>query len=169
MLSIHFFYNATATTEIYTLSLHDALPIWTQWRLKKKELVASGVAEGPEVEPAGLILERLRWARRNGVWSVSKKARHSAWPGVERIALPLAVVLPKTGAAQARKDAMLLMDHWGRGAKALTVETPLETLGEFLDPFVVTLERGEQGLILNALQAWLAELDLTRQSLQINE
>src|SRR6478752_2417339 len=26
-LLIHFFFNATATTEIYTLSLHDALPI----------------------------------------------------------------------------------------------------------------------------------------------
>src|SRR3712207_8047209 len=24
----HFFFNDTATTEIYTLSLHDALPIW---------------------------------------------------------------------------------------------------------------------------------------------
>src|SRR5439155_7312613 len=24
-----FFFNATATTEIYTLSLHDALPIWS--------------------------------------------------------------------------------------------------------------------------------------------
>src|SRR5690242_21618465 len=29
-LSITFFFNATATTEIYTLSLHDALPILTQ-------------------------------------------------------------------------------------------------------------------------------------------
>src|SRR5260221_2299955 len=30
-----FFFNDTATTEIYTLSLHDALPIWartTPWR-----------------------------------------------------------------------------------------------------------------------------------------
>src|SRR5437870_13702506 len=27
LLSISFFFNATATTEIYTLSLHDALPI----------------------------------------------------------------------------------------------------------------------------------------------
>src|SRR2546429_9581086 len=26
--SIFFFFNDTATTEIYTLSLHDALPIW---------------------------------------------------------------------------------------------------------------------------------------------
>src|ERR1039458_6722921 len=28
-----FFFNDTATTEIYTLSLHDALPIWNQFRL----------------------------------------------------------------------------------------------------------------------------------------
>src|SRR2546430_6830728 len=27
-----FFFNDTATTEIYTLSLHDALPIWFPWR-----------------------------------------------------------------------------------------------------------------------------------------
>src|SRR2546422_7947114 len=27
-----FFFNDTATTEIYTLSLHDALPIWTRRR-----------------------------------------------------------------------------------------------------------------------------------------
>ena len=26
---VGFFFNDTATTEIYTLSLHDALPIWT--------------------------------------------------------------------------------------------------------------------------------------------
>src|SRR5256885_17156310 len=28
--SFFFFFNDTATTEIYTLSLHDALPIWTE-------------------------------------------------------------------------------------------------------------------------------------------
>src|SRR5258708_27198263 len=38
MFVIFFFFNDTATTEIYTLSLHDALPIWarrdsaTAWR-----------------------------------------------------------------------------------------------------------------------------------------
>ena len=26
---VFFFFNDTATTEIYTLSLHDALPIWS--------------------------------------------------------------------------------------------------------------------------------------------
>src|SRR4029453_19616939 len=29
-LCIFFFFNDTATTEIYTLSLHDALPIWPE-------------------------------------------------------------------------------------------------------------------------------------------
>ena len=29
---VDFFFNDTATTEIYTLSLHDALPIWTRWQ-----------------------------------------------------------------------------------------------------------------------------------------
>src|ERR1022692_5112104 len=29
-LSVFFFFNDTATPEIYTLSLHDALPIWLQ-------------------------------------------------------------------------------------------------------------------------------------------
>src|SRR6266576_7232742 len=32
-LSSCFFFNDTATTEIYTLSLHDALPIWPPRRL----------------------------------------------------------------------------------------------------------------------------------------
>src|SRR2546429_6589568 len=30
-ISFFFFFNDTATTEIYTLSLHDALPIWPPW------------------------------------------------------------------------------------------------------------------------------------------
>src|SRR2546421_4587356 len=33
MLSTFFFFNDTATTEIYTLSLHDALPIWIGLRV----------------------------------------------------------------------------------------------------------------------------------------
>src|SRR3712207_7447692 len=32
-----FFFNDTATTEIYTLSLHDALPIWTPQRLHRDD------------------------------------------------------------------------------------------------------------------------------------
>src|SRR3989441_6913456 len=32
LVSYFFFFNDTATTEIYTLSLHDALPISSTWR-----------------------------------------------------------------------------------------------------------------------------------------
>src|SRR5437867_10160161 len=36
-LFIHFFFNDTATTEIYTLSLHDALPILKcNWTIRKR-------------------------------------------------------------------------------------------------------------------------------------
>src|SRR6185312_15905926 len=34
-MSLFFFFNDTATTEIYTLSLHDALPIWTTPRRRR--------------------------------------------------------------------------------------------------------------------------------------
>src|SRR5437667_9978258 len=36
MRSSHFFFNDTATTEIYTLSLHDALPICRRFHLRKR-------------------------------------------------------------------------------------------------------------------------------------
>src|SRR5437016_7806261 len=32
LCSYFFFFNDTATTEIYTLSLHDALPIYPEWQ-----------------------------------------------------------------------------------------------------------------------------------------
>ena len=38
-----FFFNDTATTEIYTLSLHDALPIWSWWTTDRLR-VDKGVA-----------------------------------------------------------------------------------------------------------------------------
>src|SRR3712207_7092226 len=40
---VFFFFNDTATTEIYTLSLHDALPIWTD----APALVAAAAALEP--------------------------------------------------------------------------------------------------------------------------
>src|SRR3954468_25112374 len=42
-----FFLNDTATTEIYTLSLHDALPIW----LSTRTTSFGGMASAIEVEP----------------------------------------------------------------------------------------------------------------------
>src|SRR2546421_5263793 len=46
MRFIFFFFNDTATTEIYTLSLHDALPIWRELEM---ELGQSAQDEGGHV------------------------------------------------------------------------------------------------------------------------
>src|SRR5690348_18120451 len=51
--SVFFFFNDTATTEIYTLSLHDALPIWQR---------AREVPVPNRAHPAG-ALARVRRAR----------------------------------------------------------------------------------------------------------
>src|SRR5256885_10188492 len=47
--STFFFFNDTATTEIYTLSLHDALPIWQAypgpWHLRNDAPLPEGITE----------------------------------------------------------------------------------------------------------------------------
>src|SRR5258707_11304444 len=52
-LAIFFFFNDTATTEIYTLSLHDALPIYLQWRRH-----GSGVQRSSQCLPAVVSRDR---------------------------------------------------------------------------------------------------------------
>src|SRR3712207_9299682 len=42
---LFFFFNDTATTEIYTLSLHDALPIFTERKRAQEEQAARIAAE----------------------------------------------------------------------------------------------------------------------------
>src|SRR2546430_17048833 len=55
-----FFFNDTATTEIYTLSLHDALPIWVDysWRYEGKwNHLAVEIAGEPAVAAPGSLEE----------------------------------------------------------------------------------------------------------------
>src|SRR3712207_9480064 len=56
---LFFFFNDTATTEIYTLSLHDALPIW---RLRGRPRPGRGRARRPG---AGLRGQRRDGDRRD--------------------------------------------------------------------------------------------------------
>src|SRR5260370_23186910 len=44
--SLPFFFNDTATTEIYTLSLHDALPIWNVAAGLEEHVVQQGAVVG---------------------------------------------------------------------------------------------------------------------------
>src|SRR5947209_10752616 len=61
-LSMFFFFNDTATTEIYTLSLHDALPISICFELQgqfEDALAAYRAADAPLAGDALIALGRL--------------------------------------------------------------------------------------------------------------
>src|SRR2546421_12371774 len=47
---VFFFFNDTATTEIYTLSLHDALPIYASDPFAVQDRVAAGIVRMLELE-----------------------------------------------------------------------------------------------------------------------
>src|SRR3712207_7356976 len=53
VVSLYFFFNDTATTEIYTLSLHDALPIWSAWdrRIPSRQTRSAPRRTGPDAHP----------------------------------------------------------------------------------------------------------------------
>ena len=48
-----FFFNDTATTEIYTLSLHDALPIWVGQAVEVKNSVIGDGSKVPHLSYVG--------------------------------------------------------------------------------------------------------------------
>src|SRR2546430_13194938 len=52
-LMIFFFFNDTATTEIYTLSLHDALPLWPRRPRRDAGVLADAQAARLRGEPRG--------------------------------------------------------------------------------------------------------------------
>src|SRR5947208_8345674 len=51
---IFFFFSVTATSEIYTLSLHDALPIWKDRGCRAAEPAARHLAEGHQARCQGI-------------------------------------------------------------------------------------------------------------------
>src|SRR2546426_11971865 len=61
---VFFFFNDTATTEIYTLSLHDALPIYHGGALislqQHKQLVADPLSRNPPQTRTGRLDRRLQ-------------------------------------------------------------------------------------------------------------
>src|SRR5215475_15944826 len=76
-----FFFNDTATTEIYTLSLHDALPISCRWAV-------FSVRSPPRVTPAAFVATRSEehtselQSRENLVCRLllEKKKKHTSRP-----------------------------------------------------------------------------------------
>src|SRR3712207_7084438 len=80
---ILFFFNDTATTEIYTLSLHDALPISWKWALSccLRRHCLSGSVHG--AKRAAAMLARRRTLRptkcgRNSAQPSSRSEEHTS-------------------------------------------------------------------------------------------
>src|SRR6266849_6650806 len=74
-----FFFNDTATTEIYTLSLHDALPIWPGaplMRRRRPRCTNSVLSLRRSSGHEAALVHRLAWMRRGtgGLRKVSRVA-----------------------------------------------------------------------------------------------
>src|SRR3712207_7073193 len=77
LLVVFFFFNDTATTEIYTLSLHDALPISGRREASPRvDLARRSRARGPG-EAAGFPLERRRRMGRRDRKSTRLNSSHA--------------------------------------------------------------------------------------------
>src|SRR3712207_6892169 len=61
---VFFFFNDTATTEIYTLSLHDALPIWTEWTCQSPTDIRRSLSPyRDQTAPGGSRPKEHHWKR----------------------------------------------------------------------------------------------------------
>src|SRR5258708_31910863 len=78
-----FFFNDTATTEIYTLSLHDALPILASERARQMRVLAAGLAAERRGEE-NRIRDRRGQDRRRQHEVSEDHARAGQRPGVAR-------------------------------------------------------------------------------------
>src|SRR5687768_18199362 len=66
MLYSLFFFNDTATTEIYTLSLHDALPIWQLRAQGGVEVSGEQQLEEPQAADPSALAPPVRGDQRTG-------------------------------------------------------------------------------------------------------
>src|SRR5258708_18221288 len=133
--SFLFFFNDTATTEIYTLSLHDALPIWS-------EFVAMGKALGGG--SGWVVLTRSpRDGTLSNVWAADHT--HSLAGGTPLLALDMyehSYHIDFGSNAAAYVDAFMANIAWSRAAarfagtppepKLHTVDNP--TARKMLEP-----------------------------------
>src|SRR5260370_7629190 len=74
--SFFFFFNDTATTEIYTLSLHDALPIYA--RSDGEDLDADGVGRYQESGPQRVDVGTVAPGNETGRGAARRSEEHTS-------------------------------------------------------------------------------------------
>src|SRR5439155_26828226 len=99
-ISFIFFFNDTATTDIYTLSLHDALPIFLKMeRHANKNSIARAEQQYPLQDAHGLVVQQqMDAAFRNDLDRKSTRLNSS------HVAISYAVFCLKKKKKQYKKD-----------------------------------------------------------------
>src|SRR5256884_6667382 len=108
-MSFLFFFNDTATTEIYTLSLHDALPISDQQLKDENECFASAKQQSgidPQAPPPATKTEEQKKAEQQAAADNAKQAKGGRVRGAAR------------GAAGGAAIGAIADDEAGKGAGA---------------------------------------------------
>src|SRR3712207_7391496 len=72
-----FFFNDTATTEIYTLSLHDALPIFPRDAPPRRAKGSRSARLHAEAAPTWYMTHTLPHAALDHLWQISAEDRKS--------------------------------------------------------------------------------------------
>src|SRR5438445_11321821 len=72
--TLYFFFNDTTTTEIYTLSVHDALPIYTRRQVAIQNRVASNIG----ISQSTFSVKVLNLFSRSRRKTNKRKSKHSA-------------------------------------------------------------------------------------------
>src|SRR2546422_10392857 len=96
---VFFFFNDTATTEIYTLSLHDALPIFID--LSRGGVAVSDLPQGFTV---GQVLP-LRFESQDGTFLTSVKGQ-VVWTSGEKVGFTFVDLTPRDVATLERLMAV---------------------------------------------------------------
>src|SRR3712207_8776689 len=71
MFVVFFFFNDTATTEIYTLSLHDALPIWSVVAVMTTTAPATSAASLRVCSSTSRIVNRSARRSARPIWPIT--------------------------------------------------------------------------------------------------
>src|SRR3989337_3953077 len=73
---LFFFFNDTATTEIYTLSLHDALPIWADRPPVRRRLAGRLSGPGGDLDRKSTRLNSSHGSISYAVFCLKKNKEH---------------------------------------------------------------------------------------------